>query len=415
MNPPAREEGSGAGGGNLYKKGKTNTKTSIQRRIKDLGTSTRELAAQFIIRSKELCERSPVCAFTNEKMFVNESFGSFRNIIKAVNHCFAFPCSVFSDVKGQWAMIFSIIGFDNKLVENNTKCKILDKNGNLIGTKDIKKINNYMPNCIKRPVNSVQCVPLSSALEIVHDAKIRKMAYDAIGFAAMDSNSVLSTNLWYLISSSSGTGSSITSYNFEKIMIMMAVMKSVIPSWINASDQFEFPDCEFSEEFIIDCVIFNLFSGHNNTSSFTSDYQNSKWYIDNQFYPFNSQLAIDNGPKDESFQLMANKINSTFVSSFLSSKTFSSESTNVYQSGYNIYKLFYENYYNINRIKWKIENCIPGWYQIKNSLVESQLGINELNIMTKQVNCLQKKLLQKIYDYKFLAKEEMLEIQGDYK
>ena len=62
---------------------------------------------------------------------------------------------------------------------------------------------------------------------------------------------------------------------------------SFLYTWVNHNDQFLQPDCELSEEFKSDCLVWMLFNGKNLTAGADNLlWDNREWSITNHFIPY---------------------------------------------------------------------------------------------------------------------------------
>ena len=62
---------------------------------------------------------------------------------------------------------------------------------------------------------------------------------------------------------------------------------SFLYTWVNHNDQFLQPDCELSEEFKSDCLVWMLFNGKNLTAGADNLLRdNQEWSITNHFIPY---------------------------------------------------------------------------------------------------------------------------------
>ena len=60
--------------------------------------------------------------------------------------------------------------------------------------------------------------------------------------------------------------------------------------WVNHNEQFLQPDCELSEEFKSDCLVWMLFNGKNLTAGADNLlWDNREWSITNHFIPYSEE------------------------------------------------------------------------------------------------------------------------------
>jgi cell shape-determining protein MreC len=95
----------------------------------------------------------------------------------------------------------------------------------------------------------------------------------------------------------------------------------------------------------------------------------------------------------------------TFVYNWLNTRNLSPEAQCVLDYGKLVYQVFFQNWQNIRKKAWKIENTTPGWYQIRKALEESEIGLNELEQVKEANKYLYKKLWPQVYKYGFLPPE----------
>ena len=232
-----------------------------------------------------------------------------------------------------------------------------------------------------------------------------KLAEGAIGYMNISSNDVQNNNATFFLSdvSTHAKGTSITPEHFDKIMVQAAVRKAIDPTWLNDRDQYTVPHTELPQEFVVDCTIFNLFSGHNQSSEWTAEYEGKKWKIKNEFFPFSVGFLEDVGPEDPAFERNRPR-KETFVYEWLvaNKEHVSLEAREVLAAGEDFYREFYANWNNVNRAMWKIEGCRPGWYQVRNAMRE--YGDNPVDVKP-----LKAKVAKGVYEYGFLEPEMLLE------
>ena len=182
--------------------------------------------------------------------------------------------------------IFSSSNFDNTSkttpfpvsfiiwkIDNNYNIKteniILDVLDNECIITDKKSYNvidssNLLNKWIKRVKTSYTFVPLSSAIKVKTSGNdIRDKVCDGFIGSLMSCGSDLQKqNLTAIFSApqASAGSLSITKENFEKAMIIHAVRRITKVDWLNGSDQFCIPKNELDKKFILDCIVWTLFS-----------------------------------------------------------------------------------------------------------------------------------------------------------
>jgi len=434
MNPPYAEATSG-GTTTEHKTGVKDTLIAKQLANVDLGKAANELFVQFFFRCRQLCQHASIAMFATLKYINAPAFVRFREQILD-RYKFAggmiFPAKVFQGTAGSWPVSFGI--WTPSQTMHECQFDVLNVHGEKIGTKVVKPVEpgQYMNDWFKRPKGTVAAVPLSSAITVqTGKVRLEKLAEGALGYASFRANDMLNHNFVNFLSScdAGGNGTSITPDLFDRIMVQVAVRKAIKPTWLNDRDQFQIPNIdpylkahehndpsylpnsetvgEVNEilhdwdQFITACVVFNLFSGHNQTSEFTADYKGKKWPIKNEFFPFGQHFPKEYGPE------IPNK--NTFVNDWLEHppKPCPKEASRVLELGASYYRLFFQNYNNVNRTKWKIEGANPGFYQIRNAMNEAGIGAEEYDELRAAVKALQDWIIPRVYEYGFLEPEAL--------
>lgn len=406
MNPPFAEATSK---GSVATKAGVSMNTFADKTV--LGKAANELFIQFLWRCKHICPQAVVGLYSTLKFINAPSYKKFRdNYVGTVADGFVFHCKAFHGVTGNWPVSFSILLPENRITSGNYT--VLNRQATVVGQKVVVAPTQYLSDWFNRPRNIKQSIPLSSALNLKQsNIGLDKLAEAAFGYSTLYGNSPMCAHACFFASAAidNAHGSSITADNFEYVMTSLAVRKLITPTWLNNRDQFSVPNKQPSDTFFTDCTVWNLFSGHNQTSSFTAEYKGSKHFIDNQFYPCEPQLAIEFGPAGPGFQRMAEKAAPTFVYNWLNTRNLSPEAQCVLDYGKIVYQVFFQNWQNVRKQAWKIENTTPGWYQIRKALEESEIGINELEQVKEANKYLYAKLWPQVYKYGFLPPEFICE------
>jgi hypothetical protein len=283
INPPYAEVSSkvSVDGGPKGKRGVN--ATEVQKKYADLlGTASRELFAQFLMRiSKEM----PGCIvghFSKTKHLQGAAFATFRQAFRgALEKCFIVPADTFDNVKGQFPIGFFVWRLrdgndfkrrdaEEQSVENNSATPLLcnsalknngvftsavadvyDRQGVFIGTKTLAAYakNQYINAWISRFRQKDDC---------------------AIGYMdGINGNDFQHNSIVYVVNSKSllpnPRGIWINSRNFVEVCIYLAVRHCVSADWLNDRDNFLVPADKWCTDgvFHSDCVIYTLFSDFN--------------------------------------------------------------------------------------------------------------------------------------------------------
>lgn len=378
-----------------------------------LGDASRELYAQFMFRVyKEFINikdvylalfsktnyikyrnnekfRDKVCNYKFLKGFIFSS-SNFENTSKTA----PFPVSF---------IIWKINGSFNIKTENII-LDVLDSSLNILGRKEynVSDGSNLLNKWIKREKTSSVFVPLSSAVKVkTHGKDIRdKICTGFIGSLMSCGNDLQKQNLTAIFSApqASAGSLSITKENFEKAMIVHAVRRNAKVDWLNASDQFCIPKKELDRKFILDCIVWSLFSASNQTSSMSSVlYKNNYYTIINNFYPFNYKEVYSkcgffkfNNEKRFAFEYLEK--NKEYISY---------EALELIESAKILYKFFYSNADKINKEKFKISLWDLGFWQIRKSLKDAELGSDILKEIKNKRSCLKANIYKDIDNFIF--------------
>ncbi|MBW5394091.1 hypothetical protein, partial [Brachyspira hampsonii] len=246
-----------------------------------LGDASRELYAQFMFRiHKEFNDKNKVylAIFSKTNYIKYNNNEKFRNKVcnyKFLNG-FIFSSSNFDNTSKttSFPVSFIIWEINNKhnIKTENIILDVLDNNCSIIDKKSYNVIDsdNLLNKWIKRIKTSSTFVPLSSAIKVKtsgHDIR-DKVCEGFIGSLMSCGSDLQKQNLTAIFSApqASAGSLSITKENFEKAMIIHAVRRTAKVDWLNGSDQFCIPKNELDRKFILDCVVWTLFSTSNQTS-----------------------------------------------------------------------------------------------------------------------------------------------------
>jgi len=433
INPPYATSQDGGGGlsrSREEKSGVSKTKIRDEMLKTGLGDSSQELFTQFLFRiEREFRGKSAHLALFSKMKYVN-SFANQGFRKKLFNFIFKkgfiFSAKNFYGTNGNFPVGFLIWDLQKREILEKQKVvvdvfettikddQMVRGSAIKIGKKEfpVEQRSYFLSSWVKRFKNVEIAVPLTSAIKIKsEDARLDRLAKNAIGYLAVNANDNQNQNKTVLFSTvfQQGNGHSITSEIFIQSMVVHAVRRVPKATWINDRDQFMQPKKKLSEEFENDCIIWGLFSGSNQTSSLKDvKYKGETYQIINQFFPFESrELAtwkIQN-PEIEGQIPDENR----FVAEFLKEKKLSEESLEVLRIGKQIYQEFYKNFNNLDRSKYKLQTWDAGWWQIRMALSEQNLAeelFAELKIAHKK---LKENILKGVYGYGFLGEEIIAE------
>ena len=440
INPPFATANKRDGG--LGKTSKdTVSKTTIREWMNQegFGEASRELYQQFLFRiSKEFAGRDAhLCMFSTLKYLNSNNDQKIRDGYFQFDYKrgFIFPIKCFYGSKGNFPVGFLIWNLSKKkhLKDQTIKLDVFNAQVEKIGTKVVPSVERtaMLNKWVPRPKwDGHSVMPMfSSALKQQTENKDQR-DHIAPGFLFSVSScgdDMQHTNYAFMLSSpyANAGAFSVTPENFEKALVLVAAKRLPISTWTNNRDAFYAPVVELPEEFVLDCVVWVVFSGANNTVALKDvSYKSVVYQIRNNLYPFllDEVKGWTCGNSDLTAQLLvANE--DRFLAKWLarhcpavSSKPpyhadgraasmtppLSTEAQNVLSAARSLYRKFYAEIANTNWMDAKIETWDVGYYQICKALKEVGLATEEFAALKQAHDALRDKLLPKVYEYGFL-------------
>lgn len=303
LNPPYGTAGNANSKTTKSKKGISNSK--IQEEMKEHHLQVQDqLYAQFlyrIIKMKKAFNLSNVyIALYSPSLFLTgKKFNKFRKLFFD-NFKFLegtlFQASNFADVKGNWAIDFSIWKagnldqnkrnvFDHKLIQLDTAGKVtIAGNKKLWNTdnKNTKSLQKYL-NENTEDKSQLTKRKLVFRSRYVTSNKFFDRPQNAIGYIINDTNNIEASAKGVYLMSSTVTRhiktSIITANTLPKQMIVLASRKVIPATWVNQKDEFLAPDFqskEDQEKMERKSVIYSIFSPANNIISYREDYKGAQ-------------------------------------------------------------------------------------------------------------------------------------------
>jgi hypothetical protein len=316
----------------------------------------------------------------------------------------------FEGLKGEFPIGFLVWKTNNladakQFVLNEINVEVLDKKALPIGEKSFYNLpNNVFLNIwIDKPnTNDELALPLSNAITVSRNPRLKKGCDEMIGFLYAGNNDLQHAEQETIITSSIYTGGNsgglyITAENLWQVAIVYSVRRLVKPNWLNDRDQFLQPTKPLNDEFKSDCLIFMLFNRQNRTAGANDiEWNNKKWSIVNHFIPFTEEEVGAN----ERFE-------SDFMVEYIKDKKFSNESIAVLKQG----KILWKSYFQQSDVRsvrdeLKLNRPDVGWYQIRNALKKRNESGDYIPVsfkdFEKSYKILSDKLKPMVYEYGFL-------------
>jgi len=389
----------------------------------NIGHTKRELFAQFMYRIvKEMPPKTYLAMFSKLKYLNAPDSIDFRDnyFNFKFEKGFVFKSTNFHGVKGKYPIGFLIWNLSQKREKNSNTVSmdICDDQGNTIGIKHLSLIqkDDVINRWFERPQNSDSYIlpPLSNGITVKEnnvDTRHRARP-DFLASICSKGNDFQNAKYVAILSSPSISAGAFTvnANNFEQSMVLHAVRKIPKPNWLNDRNQFLRPRTVLDDEFILDCVVWSLFSYSNETTSLKNvRYQGKTYQIKNNFFPFTINTLKKWQIKDSDFKLQIGNDSDRFVATWLQGKALSTEARIVLEKGENIYKEFYRNLHIMVTHTLKISSWDAGWYQIRRCMAENNINLDIIEDLKNQNQILADKILPKIEEYGFLDKDEVYE------
>jgi hypothetical protein len=417
INPPfATSQTAGTNIGNS-KEGVSDTSVRQFMHDEDLGEVSRELFAQFIFRIKHefkgkvahfgLFSKLKYLNANNDQKFRDQVF-HFR-----FERGFVFSSANFSGTSRSSQFPVGFIVWDlTTTLQLEAQELLLDVFNEKVEKIGIKRVrtdhrDRFLSKWIDRPAATIKLPPFGSAVE-VKASNVDRRDRVAQGFLASlmcKGNDFANQKYVSLLSGPyvSAGALSVTPDNFEKAMMIHAVRLVPKANWINDRDQFFQSEVYPPNEFIDDCLIWNLFSGQNATASLRDViYEGQTYQIQNHFFPFLTSDVRKWEILDSHILDSLSGAEDTFVARRLADRRFSPEATAVLRKGKQIYQFCFENLRQLATTRFKIDAWDAGWWQIRSSLVDAGLGMELILELRTSHRQLREKILPQIYKYGFL-------------
>jgi len=416
INPPfATAQKAGTSGGS--KKGVSETKLRDLMHTEDLGETSRELFVQFLYRIKyEFANKISILGLFSTMKYLNANNDQkFRDRIFdfAFRKGFVFSSANFDGTKKNNAFPVSFIIWDllgkNEIKNQDVNLDVFNDNVEKIDSKNIISENreNFLNKWIKRSVANIKYPPFGSAVEIKSDNidKRDRVSRNFLASLMCNGNDFQHSNNTALLSGPyvSAGALSVTPENFTQAMVVHAARRVPKATWLNDRDQFKKPEGDLTDEFILDCTVWNLFSNSNNTVAMKDvEYEGEIYQIHNHFFPFPVNEVKKWNITDSDIAFTLATAQDTFVASWLTSKSLSPEANALLEKGREIYQYYFSNLNQIRTSKYKIHTWDAGWWQIRQSLADVDLGASLMKEIKVLHDGLKNKILPKLKEYRII-------------
>ena len=399
-------------------------KTKVASYIDKWWYATRELFVQFLIRISKEMPNSTLAMFSKLKYVNSPNFELFRDYrnVKYLNW-FIVDSKAFEWLKWNfpiWFLIWKI----NQLSKDKTpiieiSTEILDKNAKPQWEKKFYNLPNniLLGTRIKRPKvlsdSSIEIIPLKNAISpavVIKDVRWTKWPSDSIACIIFQWSDIQSSNSIALLSSGYWSAGSIyiNPTNLRQAAIVFSVRRLIKPTWINDRDQFLQPNCELSDEFKSDALIYMLFSWSNLTASADDLERNGrKWSIVNHFIPYTEAEVWSPDRFESDFMVQYIYDLPVIERGAKQSSPFSIEAQAVLDAGRKLRKAYFEYIDNhTTRDEYKLNRADVWRYQVRNALRKRNESWDYIPVSFAEFESAYKSLTEKlrplVYEYWFL-------------
>lgn len=410
INPPYAESGSGIGKGDKNKKEVEQTKINGIMKTQELGFASKELFVQFLVRIAKEIPTATIALFSTLKYVNAPNFEKFRLFWNAkYQGGFVAHSKSFDGISGDFPIGFLVWKTEmfsskkNEIKEITTN--VLDKKANPIGEKTFYNLpnSNFLNSWMeKSKTNNELALPLSNAITVSKNPRIKKSCDEMKGFLFAGNNDFQNALTGTLITSSiytgrNGGGVYLNEKNLLQASVVFSVRRLIKPTWLNDRDQFLIPTEPLTEEFKNDCLIWMLFNGSNLTASANDlEWNDKKWSIVNHFIPFTEEEV---GAPD--------RFESDFMVEYLKDKKLSKEAKAVLEQGKLLWQVYFQHTdVRTVRDELKLNRPDVGWYQIRNALKKRNESGDFVPVSFKpfeeKYKALSEKLQPLVYELGFL-------------
>ena len=337
-----------------------------------LGFASKELFTQFLVRIAKEIPNATIAVFSTLKYVNAQNFEEFREWWNAKYlGGFVIHSQSFDGLKGDFPIGFLIWETHQTSTKKSTidsvTVDVLDKKGKPVGEKTFYNLSKkvFLSAWMhKLKTNNQPALPLSNAVTVSTNPRLKMSADGAKGFLFAGNNDFQNVGTGTLVTSSiytgrNGGGAYVDESNLWQAAITFSVRLLIKHTWLNHNDQFLQPNQPTSEEFQTDCLIWMLFHGKNLTASANGlHWKDQNWSLVNHFIPF---TEAELGAPDP--------FESDFMVQYMAGKTFGPEARAVMEEGQKLWQAYFAHTDSRGvRDELKLNRPDVGWYQVRKAL-----------------------------------------------
>ena len=317
INPPYATAGN-AGAKGTSKAGVSKTIANTKMKEAKLGACSQQLYAQFLFQCEQVAseygfERKSVGVFSPTLFMTSSSFAKFRPFWYEryiYQSGMMFQASHFADVKGSWAISFTLWSegkTENEeisliLKDKSEEGQIISLQEKLLYSTDEAKASNWVSIQAPKSTN-IDTPKFSSGLKI-KDVKENDKGVDhtSVGVLCNDSNNVMKSGTGVFLLSGKPTNKKTCNFGLTKgeswcrAIALYSARKLITATWENQKDEYLVPNTEHPDydQWVDDCHIYALLHISNNMTSMRDvEYKGKKWQIHNHFFWLTRAQALD--------------------------------------------------------------------------------------------------------------------------
>jgi hypothetical protein len=388
INPPfATSQKAGYSGGS--KKRVSDTRIRPLMHAQGLGEVSRELFAQFLFRIRKQFEGKPahLGLFSTLKYVNANNDQKFRDKVFqfGFEDGFVFSSANFSGTEAGNPFPVGFLVWDlaqrQKLEDQRIEVAVLDDDTSKTGRKVIasEHRNRFLSKWIDRPAATETFPPLGGAISVKGDNEdVRdRVARGFLASLMCKGNDVQNYNNVALLSGPyvSAGALSITPDNFAKAMLIHAVRKNVVKSWLNDRDQFLQPQTQPGVSFMRRCIMWSLFADSNQTASLRNvAYKGRTHQIINHFFPFKASTVRKWEISDsEIARSLRQDSEDRYVARWIAGQNLDAQCEELLGIAREIYKAFFKHFKDLPTATYKVEHWDAGWWQVRRCLGDTSL------------------------------------------
>lgn len=375
-----------------------------------LGTASRELYAQFLIRFYKEIPGSQIAIFSKLKLFQGSDFGKVRQIFKAkLLSMFVVPGKTFDNIDGNFPIGFQIWDTSRPEEFRTFETDAFSKDGAYLGTKTI-----YLPPSSKEYISNwvVSFKPRAEEKVIGWMEGATRNDFQNVRYIHI-SNVKSASN-------SQPRGVYISESNIIENAISFAVREVIPQDWLNDRDQFLVPKDGWQSdiEFQSDCLIYMLFHSQNRISCtlgvnhwipFYEREVNSPGTFDSRFMADYIHGRYEHRPLAVKGDTLFDEIEAEEASKKIIIESLSAEARTVYEIGKELWKYYMSkpdvepnaSLYDIKGY-FQGQKTTKGGKEMMNSYSTDTIYTEILERLKDSLRVLGRKIEPKVFEYGFL-------------